>query len=340
MLDLDKIYDTFFGLQAASAFAIVLAALAGLLLALTPTVLVTVPAVIGYVAGEPGLRRWKAFSRSLAFVLGTATTFGAYGLVFGLAGRRLAPLFGENGFLVAGVVMVLLGLAMLAKYRFKPLKAALATPDRKVQSFLGAYLLGLPFGLVGSACPCAIPVVLAMLMYAGTIGSPWFGAALLFVFALVRGLPVLLAGTFTGLLKDVKVFTRWQSRLETASGVLLVVSGTAFVGQKFGTDAAVVAAGLAALGVVGWLIATKRRTRPDPETGPKEEGALLVDTEISTPGMVCEGCADTLTTALMALQAVHKVVPDVKQKRIQVFYNPERMTEDRLRERVAEMGFS
>lgn len=339
MLDLDKIYDTFWGLQAAPAFALLLAAAAGLLLALTPTVLVTVPAVMGYVAGEPGLRRWKAFTRSLAFVLGTATTFGAYGLIFGLAGRRLALLFGENGFVIAGVVMVLLGLAMLAKYRFRTLKAALATPERKVQSFLGAYLLGLPFGLVGSACPCAIPVVLAMLLYAGTIGGPWFGAALLFVFALVRGLPVLLAGTFTGLLKDVRAFTRWQSRLETASGVLLVVLGTAFVGQKFGTEVAAAAAGLAALGIAVCLVATRLWTRPDSEAGPKEESALLVDTEISTPGMVCEGCADTLSTALMALQAVHKVVPDVKRKQIQVFYDPARMTEDRLRERIGEMGF-
>ena len=88
MLDLDRIYDAFLSPQTASAFALVLAALAGLLLALTPTVLVTVPAVMGYVAGEPGLRRWKAFTRSLAFVLGTATTFGAYGLIFGWAGRR------------------------------------------------------------------------------------------------------------------------------------------------------------------------------------------------------------------------------------------------------------
>ncbi len=231
MPTLEQIHETLAGLETASLWAFVLAALAGLLLALTPTVLATVPVVMGYVAGEPGLKRWKALTRSLAFVLGTSTTFGAYGLIFGWAGTQLAPLFGANGYLVAGAVMVLLGLAMLGKLRFRP--PALSAPGRKVESLAGAYALGLPFGLVGSACPCSMPVVLAMLLYAGSVGSPWFGAALLFVFALVRGLPLLLAGTFTGLLKDLKSVARWQPRLEKASGVLLIMLGVAFVAQRF-----------------------------------------------------------------------------------------------------------
>jgi copper chaperone CopZ len=233
--------------------------------------------------------------------------------------------------------MVLLGLAMLGKFRLRA--PALSAPGRKVESLAGAYALGLPFGLVGSACPCSIPVVLAMLLYAGSVGSPWFGAALLFVFALVRGLPLLLAGTFTGLLKDVKAIARWQPRLEKASGALLFVLGAGFVGQRFGTVAAAVATGIAALSIVVWLLATTLRGGTDPEVGPKEEGVPLAETEISTPGMVCEGCAATLSSALLAMQAVHQVVPDVKQKRVRVFYNPERTTEDRLRQRVDEMGY-
>lgn len=337
MPNLDQIHETITGLKAFSPLAFGLAALAGLLLALTPTVLVTVPAVMGYVAGEPGLRRWKAFTRSLAFVLGTATTFAVYGLIFGWAGTRLAPLFGTNGYVVAGIVMVVLGLAMLRKLRLRAL--ALAAPERRVDSLWGAYLLGLPFGLAGSACPCAIPVVLAMLLYAASTGSAWFGAALLFVFALVRGLPVLVAGTFTGLLKDVKVLTRWQSRLETASGAVLIVLGTANVGQRFGTVVAAVVAGVAALSLLAWFAATFMWPRKDPEAGPKAEGVPLTETEFSTPGMVCEGCADTLSTALLGLRAVHNVETDVKHKRVRVSYDPQRMTEDRLRQRLKEMGY-
>ena len=148
MPTLDQIYETLTRLDQPSLLAIGLAALAGLLLALTPTVLAMVPAVMGYVAGEPGLTRWKAASRSLMFVLGTATTFGAYGLVFGWAGVRLAPLFGPNGYLVAGIVLVLLGLAMLGRLRLRA--PTVNAPERRVESLSGAYALGLPFGLVGS----------------------------------------------------------------------------------------------------------------------------------------------------------------------------------------------
>lgn len=337
MLNLESIEETLAGLQTASPWALLLAAGAGLLLALTPAVLATVPVVMGYVAGEPGIRRRKAFTRSLAFVVGTATTFGAYGLVFGWAGTKFAAFFGANGYLIAGVVMVLLGLAMLKAFRLRA--PSVTAPERRVESLAGAYLLGLPFGLVGSACPCSIPVVLTMLLYAGTTGSAWYGALLLFVFALVRGLPLVLAGTFTGLLKDFKAVARWQPRLEKASGLLLIVLGVAFVAQRFGTVAAAIATGITALSALGWLVAAGLRRCADAQAGPKDEAVALAETEIGTPGMVCEGCAETLSRSLLALQAVHQVVPDVKQKRVRVVYNPQRTTEESLRRHVEDLGF-
>lgn len=336
MPTLDQIHESLNRLNEPSPWAFGLAAMAGLLLALTPTVMAMVPAVMGYVAGETGITRRTAATRSLAFVLGTATTFGAYGLIFGYAGAHLAPLFGQNGYLIAGIVMVALGLMMLGKLRLRA--PAVEAPERRVSSAAGAYFLGLPFGLVGSACPCSIPVVLALLLYAGSVGNAWFGAALLFVFALVRGLPLLLAGTFTGILKEFKALARWQPSLEKASGALLIVLGTAFVAQKFGTVPAAIATGVIALSVVVWLLATALRSRYQ-LAARKEKGVPLVEVEIRTPGMVCEGCADTLSRALMALQAVHNVVPDVKQKRVRVLYDPQRVTEDQLRQHVDKMGF-
>ncbi|MBW3542242.1 MAG: cytochrome c biogenesis protein CcdA [Planctomycetes bacterium] len=231
MQTLDQIHEAVNRLETASPWAFVLAALAGLLLVVTPSVLAMIPAVMGYIAAEPGIRRWTAATRSLAFVLGTATTFGSYGLVFGWAGAKLAPLFGANGYLIAGIVLILLGAVLLAKLKVR--LPMIRLPERKVSSALGAYALGLPFGLVGSACPCSMPVVLALLLYAGSVGSAWFGAALLFVFALVRGFPLVLAGTFTGLLKDLRGFARWRPLVEKASGVLLVGLGVFFVAQRF-----------------------------------------------------------------------------------------------------------
>ena len=228
---IDQIQEAVSKLNTVSPFAFVLAALAGLLLTVTPSVLAMVPVIMGYVASESEIKRGKAATRSLAFLLGTATTFGAYGLIFGWAGAKLAPLFGANGYLIAGIVLMLLGVALVGKLKLR--LPVITAPERKVRSAAGAYLLGMPFGLAGSACPCSIPVVLAMLLYAGSVGSAWFGAALLFVFALVRGTPLLLAGTFTGIVKDMKVVARWRPWLETASGALMIVVGVGFVVQRF-----------------------------------------------------------------------------------------------------------
>ncbi len=228
---IDQVQEALSKLTTFSPFAFVLAALAGLLLAVTPAVLAMVPVIMGYVASEPDIRRSKAATRSLAFLFGTATTFGAYGLIFGWAGSKLAPLFGANGYFVAGIVLIVLGVVLLGKLHIN--LPFLRAPERKVHSIAGAYALGLPFGLVGSACPCSMPVVLAMLLYAVAVGNPWFGAALLCVFALVRGLPLILAGTFTGILKEMRTFSRWRPWLEKGSGVVMIVMGVVFVAQRF-----------------------------------------------------------------------------------------------------------
>ncbi len=227
MPTVDDVHAAISSLTTMSPWAIVLAATAGLLLMATPSVLAMLPVIVGYVAAEPGLSRMRAITRSVAFLTGTATTFGIYGLVFGWAGTVLAPLFGPNGYLVAGIVLMVLGSLVLARVKLS--LPALRLPERKVETLWGAYLLGIPFGLAGSACPCSVPVVLAMLLYATSVGSAWFGGLLLFTFAFMRGLPLVLAGAFTGFLKDLRPLTRWRPTLEKLSGILLILLGVAFL---------------------------------------------------------------------------------------------------------------
>jgi thiol:disulfide interchange protein len=178
-----------------------------------------------------------------------------------------------------------------------------------------------------------------MLLYAGATGSAWYGAVLLFFFALVRGLPLVLAGSFTGLLKDFKSVAHWQPWLEKVSGLALIVLGVGFVAQRFGDDTAISAVSIALLGALGWLMAKGFQGRANKEVGSKDQSVSLVETEFATPGMVCEGCAETLSRVLLQHQAVHEVIPDVKQKRVRVLYNPERATTESLRQRVEELGF-
>ena len=56
-----------------------------------------------------------------------------------------------------------------------------------------------------------------------------YGAALLFLYALGCGVPVVLAGSFAGALKRLRQFGRWNERINQVSGALLVAVGLYFL---------------------------------------------------------------------------------------------------------------
>jgi cytochrome c-type biogenesis protein len=91
----------------------------------------------------------------------------------------------------------------------------------------GALVLGLISGLVASQC--ATPVLAAILTYVMAKGALLYGAVLLFVYALGRGVPVVLAGTFTGVLKNFHKLGRWNDWIEKASGVIVLAVGFYFL---------------------------------------------------------------------------------------------------------------
>ena len=72
----------------------------------------------------------------------------------------------------------------------------------------GALALGLVSGLVASQC--ATPVLAAILTYVMAEGASGLWCDLVVVYALGRGLPVVLAGTFTGALKRLQSLGRWS----------------------------------------------------------------------------------------------------------------------------------
>jgi len=70
------------------------------------------------------------------------------------------------------------------------------------------------------------------------------------------------------------------------------------------------------------------------ESGPLGEIELLV------PNMVCEGCAEKITSALTALPGVREVKPKVQQKHVYVRYEPANIQAQQLKEAVGKAGFT
>jgi cytochrome c-type biogenesis protein len=214
-------------LQSFSLLGVTLVFLGGLITSLGPCNVATIPLIIGYVGGVHDLRRWRAFVLSLTFALGLAITFMTLGIVAALAGG----LFGATGplwyYLVAGVCF-LIGLHMLGLLKLElPTWFGGMRERVKLKGMPGALVLGLVSGLVASQC--ATPVLAAILTYVMIRGALGYGALLLFVYALGRGVPVVLAGTFTGALKGLQKIGNWSQVIEKVSGVVVIGVGLYFL---------------------------------------------------------------------------------------------------------------
>jgi cytochrome c-type biogenesis protein len=214
-------------LQTASVLAFALVFLGGVVTSLGPCNIATIPLIVGYVGGSRDLSRTRSFSLSLAFAIGLALTFMLLGVVAALVGGLVGAATTWWYYLVAGICFVI-GLNLLGVVKINlPMVFGGLRERIGWKGIPGALALGLVSGLVASQC--ATPVLAAILTYVMWKGALVYGAALLFVYALGRGVPVVLAGTFTGALKNFQRLGHWSEVIEKASGVIVIGVGLYFL---------------------------------------------------------------------------------------------------------------
>lgn len=200
----------------------------GLMTASNPCVLVMIPLTIGFVGGTKevvGLR--KAFSFSLMFVLGLAITFSILGIIAALAGRLFGDVGGYWNYIVAGVCIIM-GIHLMEVVQFNiPVVGAIRP---KHGGMIGAFLLGLLFGVVST--PCAAPILMVLLAFIAAKGNIVYGALLLLVYALGHCVLILVAGTSVGLAKGLiesKGLNRITNLLRKGAGCIIVLVGVYFL---------------------------------------------------------------------------------------------------------------
>lgn len=202
--------------------------LGGVVTSISPCNVAMIPLLVGYVGGTTTPSRGRAFTLSLGFAIGLATTFMLLGVIAALLGSAFTSLAGWGYYLVALICFVL-GLQMLGALEIN-LPGGMARLRERIgwRGLPGTFTLGLVSGLVASQC--ATPVLLAILTYVmvqqAAVG---YGAALLFVYALGRGVPIVLAGTFAAALKGLRQAGRWSAALETGSGLVMMGVGLYFL---------------------------------------------------------------------------------------------------------------
>lgn len=215
-------------LQPASLLGYLLVFAGGVVTSIGPCNVAMIPLIIGYVGGSRSLTRWRSFNISLVFSIGLAVTFVLLGVMASLVGGLLGGSTRIWYYLVALVCFVL-GLQMLGVLNLTlPLWFGSLREKVRVKGMPGAFLLGLVSGLVASQC--ATPVLAAILTYVmAQKASLVYGAVLLFLYALGRGVPLVLAGTFAGILKGFDALGAHSGWMAKASGVIILLIGVYFL---------------------------------------------------------------------------------------------------------------
>jgi cytochrome c-type biogenesis protein len=202
-------------IQHLSPLALLLVFAGGVLTSIGPCNMAMIPLIIGYVGGSRDLTRGRSFMLSATFAAGLATTFMLLGVVVSFLGGLVGAGHKWFYYIVAGIC-ILIGLQLAAQREKIGWRGA-----------PGALALGLVSGLVASQC--ATPVLAAILTYVMAEGTVAYGALLLFVYALGRGVPIVASGTFTGALKQFLALGRWAAALEKASGAIIIGVGVYLV---------------------------------------------------------------------------------------------------------------
>jgi cytochrome c-type biogenesis protein len=213
------------------------ALIAGLVSFLSPCVLPLVPPYLIYLTGatiehvandETVASSQRAVMISAGmFVLGFSTVFVTLGASASLVGVLIRAWSAELS-IVAGIVIILMGLHFLGLTRIGLLMREGRLPIPKPVGLWGAYVMGLAFAFGWT--PCIGPILAAILSVAAAEATVAKGAGLLAIYSAGLGIPFLIAALMVEQFSS--LFSRMKGHLanvERAMGVLMVITGIGFL---------------------------------------------------------------------------------------------------------------
>jgi thioredoxin:protein disulfide reductase len=198
---------------------------AGVLLTFTPCVLPMIPILSGIIVGEGrDATRTRAFTLSLAYVLGMSVTYTAIGVGAALSGNLLSAALQSPWVLSTfAAVFVLLSLSMFGFYELQ-LPAAFHTrmthaSNRFKGGHLGAVVL---MGVFSAAIvsPCVAAPLAGALLYISQTRDVLLGGIALFAMSIGMGVPLILVGVFEG--QFLPKSGHWMRSVKHFFGVLLL----------------------------------------------------------------------------------------------------------------------
>ncbi|GJQ19845.1 MAG: hypothetical protein HBSIN02_02000 [Bacteroidia bacterium] len=196
--------------------------LVGLALNLTPCVYPMVSVTVSLFGTQSDTKTVRVFGKAIVYVLGIAAMYSTLGVTAALSGELFGNWLQSPWVLGSiGVLLFALALSMFGVYQLQaPYWLTSRLGGTSGTGIISLFVSGLVVGVF--AAPCIGPPVIALLALVGQKGDPLFGFWSFFVLSLGLGLPYLILGTFSGLLKKVPRSGSWLIWVERLFGVVLM----------------------------------------------------------------------------------------------------------------------
>jgi thiol:disulfide interchange protein DsbD len=163
----------------------------------------------------------STFTLAIFYVLGMALTYSLLGTVAALTGQMLGAAL-QNPIVLGFIAIILVALAasMFGAFEIQVPQSLASIGGKSRQGVVGSLFMGLTVGII--AAPCIGPFVLSLLIFVGDLGNPWLGFVMFFTLSLGLGVPYLLLGTFSGLIKKLPRSGQWMVWVRYVFGFILI----------------------------------------------------------------------------------------------------------------------
>jgi thiol:disulfide interchange protein DsbD len=204
------------------AIRMMLVYLLGLLMSLTPCIYPMMPIAVGILQTTAQKSLFMNFLMALAYTVGIASTFATLGLLAATGSTQFGALLGNPIFVCILIAFLsYIGFSMLGFYEMYIPRFLQGGQNQNVNgSWISAFLFGAMSGTVAS--PCLSPGLLFLLGIVATLGSKIMGFLLLFTFGAGVGTPLLILGTFSGMMQNLPRAGMWMLEVKKFFGLLLI----------------------------------------------------------------------------------------------------------------------
>jgi cytochrome c-type biogenesis protein len=199
---------------------------------LSPCHLASIPLIVAYVGGQQRiLRPREAGYYAAAFTSGLFITIALVGIICALLGRMLGDV-GNYWQILIGLILIWVAMGMFGVEQCSTSASILYRLN--LRGFLGAFVLGLAYGVLSGACTFGfIAPILAIITVQKQVTT---GILFILLFAVGHCLPIVVAGSSAAAVRRVLENSTWQGAgnwFRRGAGVLIGALGVYFIVNPF-----------------------------------------------------------------------------------------------------------